>query len=81
MRTVIWLSLVVFTLYYVVNIEANRKVIFRGAQSYSGYRGDQNIQRRPSTSRRADISKVQLYGDRRNDPTYRQGLEELAGLM
>ncbi|CAH8622516.1 unnamed protein product [Schistosoma rodhaini] len=81
MRTVIWLSLVVFTLYYVVNIEANRKVIYRGAQSYAGYKGDQNIQRRPPTSRRVDISNVPLHGARRNDPTYRQGLEELAGLM
>ncbi|CAH8587223.1 unnamed protein product [Schistosoma intercalatum] len=82
MRTVIWLSFVVLTLYCVANIEADRrKVIFRGSQSYAGYKGGQNNQRIPSTSRRVDISKVQLYGARKNDPTYRQGLEELSGLM
>lgn len=60
---------------------ANQKVIFRGAQSYAGYKGSKNNLRRTPTSRRVDVSQVQLYGARRNDPTYRQGLEELAGLM
>ncbi|CAH8605599.1 unnamed protein product [Schistosoma margrebowiei] len=67
---------------YLFFLLAERKtVIFRGPQSYVGYKGGQNNQRIPSTHRRVDISKVQLYGARKNDPTYRQGLEELSGLM
>ncbi|CAH8540646.1 unnamed protein product [Schistosoma turkestanicum] len=81
MKIMIWLSLIVMTMYCMIMTEANRKVIFKGAQSYAGYRGGQPTQRRPSSPRRVDINKVQLYGARRNDPTYREGLSELAGLM
>ncbi|KAK4468796.1 hypothetical protein MN116_007966 [Schistosoma mekongi] len=63
-------------------LSGDRKVvIFRGAKSYPGYRGNHRIQETAPTNRRVDISKVQLYGARRNDPTYRQGLEDLAGLI
>nr|CAX69442.1 hypothetical protein [Schistosoma japonicum] len=82
MKTIIWLLLLVCIVYGVVNIEGDRKVvIFRGAKSYPGYRGNHRIQETSPTNRRVDISKVQLYGARKNDPTYRQGLEDLAGLM
>ncbi|VDP84246.1 unnamed protein product [Echinostoma caproni] len=63
----------------------SRKVIYRGPQSYSGYRyrqtQPQRYPQRPIYNRRVPIDDVRLYGRRRNDPRYREGLSELAGLM
>ncbi|KAF7257988.1 hypothetical protein EG68_04293 [Paragonimus skrjabini miyazakii] len=65
---------------------------YRGPQSYPGYRPARPVRplppyesrrpvSRPYVPQRADISDVKLYGPRRNDAKYREGLSEMAGLM
>nr|CAH8863528.1 unnamed protein product [Trichobilharzia regenti] len=83
MRSAIWIYILAYCLYCLTMIEAGRKVIFRGPQSYSGYRGSGGgeVRHAGPAARRVDISNVQLYGARKNDATYREGLQELAGLM
>ncbi|KAF8565664.1 hypothetical protein P879_05585 [Paragonimus westermani] len=62
---------------------------YRGPQSYPGYRpvrppptyGTRRPGSRPYVPQRADISDVKLYGPRRSDARYREGLSEMAALM
>ncbi|CAH8863649.1 unnamed protein product [Trichobilharzia szidati] len=85
MRSAIWIYILAYCLYCLTMIEAGKKVIFRGPQSYAGYRsgGGGGVVRHagPAAPRRVDISNVQLYGARKDDASYREGLQELAGLM
>ncbi|TPP65420.1 hypothetical protein FGIG_04983 [Fasciola gigantica] len=64
---------------------SRQRVIYRGPQSYAGYRF-RKTPGRPAVPPRTyykpkPIDDVKLYGRKRNDPTYRQGLSEFAGLM
>ncbi|VDO07371.1 unnamed protein product [Rodentolepis nana] len=76
------------------NLELSKKVVWRGPQSYKGYsssRGHNNGRSASSDWKRygaankpqkhVDLDKIVRHKDRKNDLTYRQGLEELADLM
>ncbi|KAA0196863.1 hypothetical protein FBUS_10512 [Fasciolopsis buskii] len=75
----------IFVFYLSGTAYGGRRVIYRGPQSYAGYK----FRRQPGRPavpprtyyRPKPIDDVKLHGRRRNDPTYRQGLSEFAGLM
>ncbi|KER22065.1 hypothetical protein T265_09752 [Opisthorchis viverrini] len=89
-RILILSSLVIFALVLDNCMARDSKwVTYRGQQSYPGYRQTSPVKThnkparppRPAVPPRADIRGVKLYGPRRNEKEYREGLSELAGLM
>nr|CDS25495.1 expressed protein [Hymenolepis microstoma] len=67
------------------NLKLSKKVIWQGPQSYKGYSSSRSRSqyggRTNKPKKKVDLDKVIGNRDRKNDPVYRQGLQELAGLM
>ncbi|CAH8579616.1 unnamed protein product [Dicrocoelium dendriticum] len=64
----------------VTDCHETRRVIYHGPESYKGYHRSQP-RSQPRLHAREDIRGVRLYGERRNDRTYQEGLGEMAALM
>ncbi|VDP88177.1 unnamed protein product [Echinostoma caproni] len=83
----LFVFLTVLVVLYVCGAQSSRsqRITYRGPQSYSGYRSGASQQQKygPSQTfgRRVPINDVRLYGTRRNEDRYREGLGELGALM